>query len=160
MIYCFNLILSIFLLFPLVGENIDYRNFYAKVVGVKDGDTVVLLVDQQQLVVRLADIDCPEKNQPYGKAAKAVCSDLCYGKTVQVKSGGKLDRYKRLVAYIYVDRRVSVNEMMIMKGYAWQFLKYSKSSHLHNLEMEARNKRMGLWADPNPVPPWVWRKSK
>ena len=29
---------------------------------------------------------------------------------------------------------------------------------LEGFENEAREGRKGLWADPQPVPPWEWRK--
>jgi hypothetical protein len=31
---------------------------------------------------------------------------------------------------------------------------------LEGLEKEARAGKKGLWADPQPVPPWEWRKKK
>jgi hypothetical protein len=45
-----------------------------KVVGIKDGDTMVccLSPDNQSITVRLAEVDCPEKSQAFGQAAKAV----------------------------------------------------------------------------------------
>ncbi|AMR33750.1 hypothetical protein A0256_21095 [Mucilaginibacter sp. PAMC 26640] len=42
-----------------------------KVVKIKDGDTIELLSpDHQNITVRLAEIDCPEKSQAFGQAAK------------------------------------------------------------------------------------------
>lgn len=47
---------------------------------------------------------------------------------------------------------------MIRAGFAWHFKKYSSDSDLSELEMEARNKKVGLWADDDPMPPWENRK--
>jgi len=53
--------------------------FYAKVVGVEDGDTVTILssdsTGKQQIRVRLNEIDASEKSQDYGKASKKALSD-------------------------------------------------------------------------------------
>src|SRR5690554_2826483 len=50
-----------------------------KVIGIKDGDTFVLLIDGKEETVRLEHIDCPEKRQPFGTKAKQFASDLCFG---------------------------------------------------------------------------------
>ena len=55
-----------------------------KVIGIKDGDTFVLLIDGKEQSVRLEHIDCPEKKQPFGSKAKQFASDLCFGKYVQL----------------------------------------------------------------------------
>lgn len=51
-----------------------------KVIGIKDGDTFVLLMGGKEQVVRLAHIDCPEKKQPFGNNAKQFASGVCFGK--------------------------------------------------------------------------------
>ena len=56
-----------------------------KVIGIKDGDTFVVLIDGKELVIRLEHIDCPEKKQPFGTKAKQFASDLCFGKNVLLK---------------------------------------------------------------------------
>ncbi|CAG0912171.1 unnamed protein product, partial [Cyprideis torosa] len=43
--------------------------------------------------------------------------------------------------------------------YAWHYRKYSKDPNLQALEDEARKAKRGLWADPDPVAPWDWRRS-
>jgi len=49
---------------------------------------------------------------------------------------------------------------MVAEGYAWHYKQYSKDADLVKAEKEAREAKKGLWADPNPVPPWEYRKGK
>ena len=67
----------------LFGLGLFAQNISAKVIGVKDGDTMAILFENKQIVVRLAHIDTPEKNQPFGLKAKQFASDFCFGKTVK-----------------------------------------------------------------------------
>jgi micrococcal nuclease len=154
------LIISAFLLFANCKSNSSEKlplNFTGKVVGIKDGDTFQVLYQKQTITVRLAHIDCPEKKQPFGKMAKQFASDLCFGKEVQVKSEGKTDRYKRIIATIYLGD-ICINEELVKNGYAWHFIKYSNEQYYTHLESEARQKKLGLWADINPIAPWSWRE--
>lgn len=134
------------------------ESFTAKVVGVKDGDTIEVLYEGQSYVIRLANVDCPEKAQPFGQAAKKFTSAFCFGKEVMVTSNSK-DRYKRLIAEITVNG-ISLNRELVKNGYAWCYTKYSKDSELPLLETLARKSRSGLWADAEPTPPWNWRQEK
>ena len=134
-------------------------SFIAKVIGIKDGDTIEILKDQKHIVVRLADIDCPEKSQPFGSAAKKFASDFCFGKEVTIHSNGKFDRYKRLIAtVIFVN--VSLNQELVINGYAWHFKKYSNKQEFTDLEEHAKLNKVGLWVDNDPIAPWNWRKPK
>lgn len=133
--------------------------FEGKVVGVKDGDTFEVLYDGQSERIRLADIDCPENSQPFGKAAKKFASDLCYGKTVIVIPKKRRDQYGRILGIVMTKDSLNVNEELIRSGMAWRY-KYSKNKVLNALENEARAQRKGLWADENPIDPWQWRKNK
>lgn len=133
--------------------------FVAKVTAIKDGDTFKVFADGKETTIRLAHVDCPEKKQPFGSSAKKMASDLCFGKTVRVVSDGTTDRYKRLVAEIYVGRRC-VNKQLVQKGLAWHYKKYSKSILYAELESKARQDRIGLWTDKDPMAPWLFRKKK
>jgi len=153
-----SILLYLFLIVLLVGCNRNEKLY--KVVGVKDGDTMVLLSpDHQNITVRLAEVDCPEKNQAYGQAAKQFTSDLCFGKLVQLDVANK-DRYGRTVGQVTLEDGTSVNKTLVKSGYAWQYRAYSKSMELAVLEQQARQNRLGLWQDPNPTPPWNFRKDK
>jgi len=129
----------------------------AKVIGVKDGDTYVILYHNTPITIRLAHVDCPEKKQAFGQAAKKYGADFCFGKQVQVLSDGKKDRNGRWIAEIYYSG-ICLNKELVRNGYAWHFKKYSKSQEYALLEIEARKHKIGLWSDLNSIAPWEWRK--
>lgn len=59
-----------------------------EVVAIADGGTITLLVDGQQIKIRLEGIDCPESGQAFGQKAKQATFQLVFGKTVTVRSTG------------------------------------------------------------------------
>ena len=141
----------------------DQRNltvFTGKVIGIKDGDTYEILYDSIPERVRLADVDCPEKSQPFGKNARQYAADLCFGQTVTVTCAAKRDRYGRLIGTVTNANGVNVNEALVKAGFAWHYKQYSKKEAISGYEATAREKHLGLWADNNPTPPWDWRKEK
>lgn len=147
------LILS-FLLFAVQNEK-----FTAKVIGVTDGDTIVVLTDEnKQVKIRLEGIDCPETKQDFGTKAKQATVDMCFQKTVRVEQSGT-DIYGRMLAFVYVDD-VCVNKELIKNGMAWHYKKYNKDQELAKLEIEAREKGIGLWSMKDPVAPWDFRHKK
>jgi micrococcal nuclease len=135
------------------------KTFTGTVTAIKDGDTFEVLYEGQAERVRLAEVDCPESAQPYGKKAKQFASDLCFGKTVTVASGGKRDRYGRVVGIVTTQDGINVNEALVKAGYAWHYKDYSDNDQIGIYEEEARLKGLGLWADGKPTPPWEWRKN-
>ena len=130
----------------------------AKVIGIKDGDTIEILWEGKPQTVRLLDIDCPEKKQDFGNRAKQFTASFCFGKTVTL-IGHKKDRYKRLLATVLVGDK-NLNEALLNAGMAWHFVKYSNSKYYAALETTARNSRLGLWSQNNPTPPWEFRKRR
>jgi micrococcal nuclease len=151
-----KLILLSFLLFNLASISCQTL-LTAKVVGVKDGDTVVVLDDQNnQVTLRLAEVDCPEKSQPFGTRAKQFTSDQVYMKTIKY-SVYDTDRYGRIVAKVFYDNKYLSAEI-IKAGMGWHYKKYSTSTELAKFETAARKNRVGLWVDKNPIEPSIWRK--
>ena len=148
---------------PRKSKSTDTRalkSFTGKVIGIKDGDTFEVLFDSIPERVRLAEIDCPEKTQAYGKNAKQFAADLCFGKTVTVSSGGKRDRYGRVVGTVITEDGTNVNEALVKAGFAWHYKDYSDNAQIGIYEQQAREKNLGLWADDDPTPPWDYRKSR
>jgi len=125
-------------------------------VAVTDGDTIKVMHEGKAEKIRLYGIDCPEKNQPFGKKAKWFASDLTFKKIVEVKSLNK-DRYGRTIAWVYVNDKC-LNEELLRAGLAWHYKRYSKDKSLAVLEEEARAMKIGLWSDPHSMPPWEWRR--
>lgn len=133
------------------------RAITGKVTGVKDGDTIEILKERTSYRIRLAGIDCPEKKQPYGSQAKQFVSELCFGKTVTARILSQ-DRYGRHIALIILPDGRNLNHELLRHGLAWHYKQYSKNRHLAALEAEARQRRIGLWSDKNPIPPWEFRR--
>jgi micrococcal nuclease len=131
-------------------------NFSGKVVKVTDGDTIEVLWENQPVKVRLSDIDCPEKQQPFYQKAKDFTGSLCFNKQVNVINKGT-DRYKRIIGEVELPDGKILNKELVKNGFAWQFKKYSTDKELAKLETDARGAHAGLWADAQPTPPWEWR---
>ena len=136
-----------------------------EVVGLADGDTVTVLDAQQaQHKIRLAGIDAPEKGMPWGQKSKEALSDRVYRRTVTVE-WQKQDRYGRLIGKIMVDGQ-DANLTQVANGMAWHYKDYQNEQTLDDrlryaqAELDARNARRGLWAEPEPLAPWTWRKMK
>ena len=136
-----------------------------RIVGISDGDTVTLLdVNKRQYKIRLTAIDAPEKKMPFGQRSKEHLSDLVFNKDVQVETE-KLDRYGRTLGKILFDRK-DINLAMINAGLAWHYRKYQREQSASDrllyahAEDQARQQRIGLWREPNPIPPWEWRKGE
>jgi micrococcal nuclease len=134
-------LLLLLVTFPATAETV----YQGKVVKIADGDTLTILVDNQQLKIRLSDIDTPERKLAFGKQARVV----------QVTT----DRYGRIVGRVYFGD-LDVNRELVAQGFAWVYRKYSNDAELLRLEAEAKQKGLGLWADPDPIPPWEWRRGR
>lgn len=130
-----------------------------KVVSIADGDTITVLdSSKSQHKIRLWGIDCPESHQDFGTRAKQFTSDLVFGKAVQVIPDDT-DRYGRSVGTVMVDGK-SLNEELVKSGFAWVYGQYCKKSvcaQWKKDEETARKNKVGLWAQPNPIPPWEFR---
>ena len=149
----------------LLSFSVEAEILTGRIVGINDGDTVTLLdANQRQYKIRLTGIDAPEKKMPFGQRSMEHLSDLIFSKDVQVETE-KLDCYGRTLGKVLFDRK-DINLAMINAGLAWHYKKYqreqSASDRLLYLHAEdpARQQRIGPWRDPNPTPPWEWRKGE
>ena len=130
------------------------------VVGVSDGDTLTVKDGDVRTVLRSAEIDAPERTQPYSQVSRRNLEALCgHAKQVEV-TPIDLDRYGRTVAHVRCDG-VHVNWRQVEDGLAWCFTKYLKQPEVClPLERAAKENKKGLWRDPNPQSPWEFRAAK
>ncbi len=130
-----------------------------KCVGVADGDTCTILIDGNETRrIRFYGIDAPESGQDFGKKAKEYCSNLIFGKNIKV-IGLATDKYGRTVGKVFADNKY-INLEMVKAGFAWHYAYYSPNDlDLAEAEKEARQKKLGLWIQPNPMEPREYRLS-
>ncbi len=127
------------------------------VTRVKDGDTLVLRSNGRDYTIRLAEIDAPEKRQPGGLNARVFLEAQAFGKAATVTQE-TIDRYGRIVGHVVIAGQ-DMSARLVQFGHAWQYVAYSDSKQLAELEAEARDKKRGLWsAQEKPIPPWEWRR--
>ena len=136
-----------------------------KVIKIADGDTLTVLVDREQVRIRLSGIDAPEKRQSYGTVSRQALADLAFGKNVTVQAT-KLDRYKRTVGKVIDDNGKDINLAMLEAGMAWHYRQYENEQSpadrviYRNAEEVARLNRTGLWREVDPVAPWDFRRKR
>jgi micrococcal nuclease len=124
--------------------------------GAADGDTLTVRDGTAKTVLRLAEIDAPERTQPYSKVSRRNLIALCKDKSIEF-TPVSVDRYGRTVARVYCDG-VHVNFGQVRDGFAMCFLKYLTTPDVClPLESEARQARRGLWREDQPMPPWQFR---
>jgi endonuclease YncB( thermonuclease family) len=132
-------------------------DFNGKVIAVLDGDTIEVLHEKKPERIRLYGIDCPEKWQAFGQKAKQATSSLVFRKDVRVETHGR-DKHRRTLGTVF-QGEVNVNQELVKNGWCWWFSKYvPKDTLLKQFEQEAKEAKKGLWADPNPTPPWLYRR--
>ena len=136
-----------------------------RVVGVTDGDTITVLDHQNvQHRIRIASIDAPERKQPYYSRSKEYLSQWIFNRSVVVESV-KRDKYKRIIGQIFLDGH-DIGLEQVRAGMAWWYRAYSKEQEpedrelYEKAELAAKERKLGLWRDSTPIPPWEWRRQK
>jgi len=155
-----NLLLT--LLFVLIAAlitvilRLDTQSGGYEVSRVADGDSFTLTQEREEVEIRLFGIDCPERKQPFSRKAEQFTESKLRQGEIRFTEVDR-DRYGRAVAWVYVDS-LCLNEELLRNGLAWHYKRYSDDANLARLEDSARTAKTGLWIDPNPVPPWNYRK--
>ena len=139
------------------------------VARVIDGDTAVIqpstnfapfatFCKHSGVRIRLADIDAPELRQPHGRESKRVLESLVLKKSVVIR-WTKRDRYRRLIGTLQING-TNVNHLLVRRGHAWHYRRYSRSEQLAELQAKAKADRVGVWRDRQIIPPWQWRRKR
>ena len=133
------------------GVPAESQSYRARVVGVTDGDTVTVMRFGRAETLRLADIDAPDRGQPFSEKAKHYVSELAYGKEVLVVTEGAKDKYGRTVGEAILADKRNLGQELVKAGLAWWCERCSNNFTLKALQAEARRKKRGLWADKDAV---------
>ena len=128
------------------------------VTKIVDGDTLIIEDEGTPHYARIINVDAPEIGQEQGKACKQWLEEIVLHKQRVVRILGK-DKYNRLLIH-WNEGALGIDELLVSIGHAWEFTKYNKNKSLEGLQNDAIKIRMGIWSDPAPVPPWIWRKMK
>lgn len=132
--------------------------YSARVVGITDGDTIRVLHNGREVRIRLHGIDCPESKQAFGTRANQFTSEMVFDQVVHLRVRD-IDRYGRTVAEVSLEDGRVLNRELLRAGLAWWYRHYAPhDTALEQLEREASEAKRGLWADPDPIAPWEWRK--
>jgi len=132
------------------------------VVRVLDGDSFRVRQGSRVETIRLYGVDAPEYNQAGGQAAKKLTKALVRGGQVTI-APMDTDRYGRIVA-LAQSHGVLVNAELVRAGLAWVYPQYCRAQplcrNMEALQTEARQRQVGFWREPNPVPPWIWKRQQ
>lgn len=136
--------------------------FDGLVTHVSDGDTLTVLNENGTgEVIRIVYIDTPELQhfkfgyQPYASEARTSLLNLCGGKLATVIRK-TTDKYGRTAGHV-ACQGFDVATWQLDNGFAWPY-HYGTPKKYRALAATAKAKHLGLWALPNPIDPWAWRK--
>mgnify|MGYP001170498696 CR=1 FL=1 len=132
------------------------QTFTAPVSRVADGDTITVVHGGDMTRIRLDGIDTPEMDQAFGVQARMFTSSRVSDRQVIV-TVHDVDRYGRFVGRVQIDG-VDLSVALVSEGLAWHYTRYSDDAVLARAEAEARTKKIGLWTQQSPVPPWEFRR--
>jgi endonuclease YncB( thermonuclease family) len=148
----------------------DSELYYLVEGSVYDGDTLRVQRNGEELKIRLCGIDAPEIEQPMGTESRDHLRSLIN----QGFEDGRLivlpvdqDQYGRTVAEIFVplentEAEIHLTSQMVLDGFAYHYERYSggcpNGQFLAGAEEQARSQQSGVWANPNAVKPWDYRR--
>lgn len=150
-----SILLSMMFLFSCNSSNQEENSSATsgKVISIIDGDTYDILVEGNKTIrIRMEGIDAPEKGMPFYRVSKTYLGNLCQDQNIRLVITGK-DSHDRILAYSYLEDGRELGQEMIKAGLAWHFKKYNSDTILANLEIQAREAKLGLWIDENPMSP-------
>lgn len=133
--------------------------------GFHDGDTLTCIsssTGRGTFKVRFAGIDAPETGQAFWKASRDLLQKLVLpGTQAQCY---KQDFYGRAVCRLKSPAGEDIAEVMLRQGFAWHAVKFAHEQTLDErkryslLEAEAKQGKLGLWADATTMAPWDCRQ--
>ena len=145
----------------LFASQVSAVTITGTLVAVQQGDTFTIksIPPEEKLYkIRLSDIDTPEPKQPFGLKAKEFTETQVFGKEIQLEYEAT-DFYGRLIGSVVLPQGKVLNEELVRNGLAWHYrVGTSPSASLERLQYEAWEKKLGIWVELSPMPPWQFRR--
>jgi endonuclease YncB( thermonuclease family) len=129
---------------------------------VKDGDTLEVFATEAEhhIEVRLVGIDSPESDQAWGTRSAEYLRKLAYEAQNLNLFVLKIDPYGRAIAELW-DGDCFINAELVRQGLAWysprSAISTANAAWIKEAEDEAKKKRLGVWSESHPIPPWKFR---
>jgi micrococcal nuclease len=156
--YLKNLFLLVVIITTFGVFNLNAQTLTGKCIKVTDGDSFTIWSMGRRIQVELAGVDCPELEQEFGKEAYDFTSSLVFKKMVEINVR-TYDNKGRVIARVTVeDKDASIR--VLSAGMGWYDKETDKDKALGKAQKMAKKEKRGLWASPNPVAPWVFRKTQ
>jgi len=131
-----------------------------KVISVIDGNIIEILTDDgDKLLIKLSEVDSPELGQDFGAEALAYTSKFCLNKIVEIAVVGK-DRKGMRLGIVRLKSGKQLNTELLKSGLAWYSHHCIDQCEMKLLEIKAKKKKLGLWINANPTPPWIYRRQQ
>jgi len=132
---------------------------WVMVSRVVDGDTLEVMIDDEKQKIRLIGVNTPETVDPrrpvqcFGKKASAFTEKLLSDRLVRLEadsSQADVDKYGRLLRYVYLSDGRLLNQELIVSGYGREYTykkPYKYQMEFRESEAKAKQDKLGLWAD-------------
>lgn len=140
-------------------ETLPYE-FHGKVFRVWGGDYFDMRVGQVIHFVCLEGVDSPKHGQPFAGEAWHELSRITNDKQLRVVIK-RLDESKVAFVRAWVpaesesDQEIDVGLELIKRGFGWyDGNTFEGDTDYQSAQTEAREAKLGLWSEPNPIPPW------
>lgn len=147
-------------LFLAAMASAQVAEFTGRAIAVIDGDTIDVMSLGKSERVRLYGIDAPEMDQAFGAKAQRFTSEQVFGKNVRVVVRDT-DFFGRTIGDVYLSNGERLNEILVSAGLAWWYSQYAPDdTELMRRQLDASSKKLGLWADDQPVAPWDFREGQ
>lgn len=129
------------------------------------GDNFEVGQKQQLHYLCLVGVDCPEPGQPYFNESRDHLVNTCSNREIEFEIL-YYDELKREIGHAWVTnadgKRVNLAIDLLSRGLGWYEGSDFEGSDRYRATMEsARKKKLGLWIQPNPMPPWEhWEQTR
>jgi endonuclease YncB( thermonuclease family) len=142
-----------------------------RILKVVDGDTLIMEADGQHRTLHLMGVDAPERVQDFGAESRGSLAAMTFNREARAECAPS-DRGGRIHCRVWVQpadcprcgQTLDLGHAQLLAGMAWRltdttaYADADMQGRYQSAELTAQMRRMGLWAQRYPTPPWAWRQ--